>query len=125
LKHKFDGIGQTAASIIMAGLAANPSTAILASGFLGKVMFIIFKYICMMLANLGLIVMNVGAEKLETIVAAGDFDGSWEKAEEMLNKIRQEHREMTPDEIKKIDDGVITAFRKFASFGRVRVRRNP
>jgi len=125
MKRKFEGIGETSAAIILAGLAANPSTLFLSSGFLGKIVFQISKYFCMMLANLGLIVMNLGAAKLQVIVDGGNYDGSWEKAEELLKKIRDQGREITDEEIKQIDGAVIDAFREFANFGRVRQRRDP
>lgn len=124
MKYKFEGIGEASASIIMAGLAANPQTAFLAAGISGKIVFWIAKWFCMLLANLGLIVMNVGAAKLEVIVDENNFDGSWEQAEQIIKKIRDQGRELTDEEVKAIDGPVIDAFRKFASFGRVRKRRN-
>jgi hypothetical protein len=124
MKHKFEGIGETTAAIIMAGLAANPSTLFLTQGILGKIVFRVSKYFCMMLANLGLIVMNLGAAKIEVLVDEGNYNGSWEQAEELLKKIRDQGRGITDEEIKDIDAPVIDAFRKFASFGRVRQRRD-
>lgn len=124
MKYKYEGIGETGAAIIMAGLAANPSTVIFTQGILGKIIFFISKLFCMYLASLGLIMLNVGAANLETIIDGGDYDGSWEKADQIMNQIKERGRELTDDEVKQIDQGVIDAFRKFASFGRVRTGRN-
>ncbi len=119
MKHKFWGIGATGAAIIVSGLAATPATAFLANGIIGKIIFYIAKLLCAYLANLGLIVLNVGSAKLETITESGTFDGSWESADELIKKIRDTGRELTDEEIKAIDGPVIDAFRKFAGFGRV------
>lgn len=124
MRHRFEGIGEASAAIILAGLSANPSTAFLAAGIIGKLVFFVAKIFCMMLANMGLIVMNVGAAKLQVILDEKNFDGSWEQAEALIKKIRDTGRELTDEEIKSIDEPVIDAFRKFASFGRVRKRRD-
>jgi len=122
MKYKFSGLGETGAAIILAALALNPATLFLTQGFLGKIVFIFAKYFCMILASCGLIVMNVGAARIQVLLDEGNYDGSWEKAEELLKKIRDQGRELTDEETKKIDDDVINAFRKFASFARVRKR---
>ncbi len=124
MKYKYEAIAEATAAMILVAIAANPSIAILAQGFLGRVTFFVLKLLCMFLANLGLVILNVGAAKIETIIDGGNFDGSWEQAEEMIKKIQDAGREMSQDEIKKIDQIAIDAFRKFISFGRVRARRN-
>lgn len=124
MKYKFEGIGEASAAMILAATAANPSTSFLAQGFLGKVVFFLLKLFCMLLASLGLIVLNVGAAKIETIMDANNFDGSWDVAEKAIQDIRSAGRELTDEEIAEIDKPVIDAFRKFANFGRVRERRN-
>ena len=73
-----------------------------------------------MLANLGLIVMNVGVAKVQTIIDENEFEDSWDTAEKLIQKIRDQGRDMTSEEIKAIDAPVIAAFRKFATFYRVR-----
>lgn len=122
MKYKFEGFGETGAAMIMAALALNPATVFLTQGFLGKIVFFIAKYFCMLLASNGLIVMNLGAAKISVLLDEHNYDGTWEKAEEILKKIRDTGRELTDEEIKDIDAPVIDAFRKFASFGRVRKR---
>jgi len=118
MKYKFWNIGEASASVIMAMMIANPQTAIFAQGFLGKILFFVFKIFCTYLANLGLIVMNVTAAKIETISDAGNFDESWNTAENLIKRIRDTGRELTEAEMKEIDDAVIVAFKKFATFGK-------
>lgn len=124
MKHKLEGIGEAGASVILAGLAANPSTAALASDIVGKIVFFVCKCFCMLLANFGLIVMNVGAAKIETIITEGNFEEGWADADTLIKKIRATGRELTDEEIAAIDGPVIDAFRKFGGFGRMRKRRN-
>lgn len=124
MRYKFEGIGEASAAIILAGLAANPGTAFLTKSILGKIIFFIAKLLCMYLASLGLIIMNVGAAKLETIIRENKFDDVWNDSEKLIELIRSTGRELTEDEIKQIDGPVIDVFRKFASFGRVRKRRD-
>lgn len=125
MNGSFWGIGEASAAVVMAVLGANPALAVFSSGFLGRVVFFILKIFFAFLAKLGLIVLNVGAAKLQTVIAAGDFDGSWETAEQIISGIRSTGRDLTPDEITTIDQPVIDAFRKFASFGRAKNNGTP
>lgn len=120
MKPLYWNIGKAGAAIIMAVFAATPATTFLTVGILGKIIFWILECICAYLASLGLIVLNVGAAKLDTIVDGGDFDGSWDTAEKLISGIRNTGRDLTPAEIKAIDQPVIDAFRKFANFGRTK-----
>ncbi len=117
-KHKLMGIGAASASMVLAALLSNPSTIWLASGIIGKIVNWLLTMGFSMLASAGLVVLNVGAARIETLIDGKNFDGAWESAEEFIAAIRATGREMTPEEIKKIDDQVIIAFRKFASFAR-------
>lgn len=119
-KHKLEGIGETGAAIIVAGISSNPSFAFLTAGFLGRVTWFAAKLVCMGLASLGLVVLNVGAAKIETLVAQNNFDGSWESAQKLIADIRKEGRELTDAEKAAIDRPVKDAFRRFGRFGRVR-----
>lgn len=125
MKHKFEGIGEACAAVIIAALKANPGTRALAVGVAGKIIFFISKLFCMFLASLGLIILNVGAAKLKTIMDGNDFEDAFSDAEKLIQKIRATGRELTPEEERQIDAPVIDAFRKFASFARVRERGNP
>lgn len=121
-KYKFEGIGETLAALVLAGLATNPSLAWLTGGFTGRVVWFGAKLLGMGLASIGLVVLNVGAAKIETIMAENNFDGSWESAQKLISDIRKEGRELTDEEKKRIDGPVKDAFRRFARFGRVRQR---
>lgn len=119
-KHKLDGIGAASASTVFAALMSNPGLAGLTRGFWGKIIFYFLTKIFSSLASLGLVLLNVGAAKIETLIDGKNFDGAWDSADEFIKAIRDSGREMTPEEIKKIDDPVIIAFRKFAGFARAK-----
>ena len=111
MKHRLEGIGEASAAVVLAALKANPNTSFLSGGIAGKIAFFFLKLLFMFLADLGLIVLNVGAEKLKTIIDQNDFDESFDDAEKLIEKIRSTGRELTEDEIKSIDGPVIDAFR--------------
>lgn len=116
--HNFTGIGEVSAAMVMASLAANPSTLPLTTGIPGKILFYILKIFFTYLASLGLIVLNVGAEKIETVAAENNYDGTWDSAEKSIKQIRDTGRDLTPEEIEAIDQTVIEALRRFARFGK-------
>jgi len=118
-KYKYEGIGETFAALVLAGVAGT-QFAWLTAGVLGKVFWFSSKLVGMGLASIGLVVLNVGAAKIETIMAESNFDGSWESAQRLISDIRKEGRELTDEEKKRIDGPVKDAFRRFARFGRVR-----
>lgn len=117
-KHKLEGIGAASAAMVMAAIAANPATAWFVKGIPGKIIYWILTKMFSGFASLGLVVMNVGASRIQTIVDGKNFDGAWDSAEEFIAAIRASGRELTPEEVKKIDEPVIKAFRKWASFAR-------
>lgn len=104
--------------MVLAALLSNPGTVFLTTGILGKIVTWALTEFFSMLASLGLVMLNVGAAKVETLIDGKNFDGSWDTAEEFIAAIRSTGREMTPEEIAAIDGPVIVAFRKFASFAR-------
>jgi hypothetical protein len=117
-KHKFSGIGAASAAMVLAALASNPATAWFVVGIPGKVVNWILTWVFTIFASVGLVVLNIGSAKIQTLVDGKKFDGAWDSAEEFIAAIRNAGREMTPEEIKRIDDPVIEAFRKWASFAR-------
>lgn len=117
-KHDLSGIGGATATIVLAALAANPSTAVLATGFLGTIIKFLLTKLFTILASVGLVVLNVGAARVETLIDQHNFDGSFETAEKLIGAIRQTGRDLTPAEVRAIDGPVIDAFRKWASFAR-------
>lgn len=118
VKHGLSGIGEASASAAIAALSANPSTAFLTAGLSGKILFWILTKVFSGFASMGLVILNVGAEKLAVAADKVEFDGSMESAEKFIEEIRKTGRELTPEEVKKIDDEVIAAFRKFATLAR-------
>lgn len=117
-KHKLIGIGEAQAAAAIAALLANPSLAFLASGFLGKIVFWILSQMFMRLASMGLVMLNIGADRLITAVDKVNFDGSWEASERLIEEIRKSGRELSEEEIRRIDTEVIIQFRKFARMAR-------
>ena len=120
-KHKFEGIGEATAALAMAALAANPQTVFLTGSFIGKIVWFVIKLLAMGGASIGLVVLNIGAAKVETIIAENNFDGSWASAQKLIAAIKGEGRELTDAEAQRIDGPVKDAFRKFGRFGRARV----
>lgn len=117
-KHDLGGIGGTSAALVMAALASNPGTTFLTAGILGKIVYWFLSSLFTKLASMGLVLLNVGTEKLLTALYKSNFDGSFESAEKLIAEIRGTGRELTPEETKKIDDDVINQFRKFAKMTR-------
>ena len=81
-------------------------------------MFYLLTQLFSALASLGLVLLNVGAERIITAVDKYGFDGSFETAEKLIEEIRKTGRDLAPEEIKTIDEEVIKQFRKFAKLGR-------
>ena len=118
VKHKLEGIGAASASAVFAALLSNPTTAALTAGVIGKILYWLLTKFFSALASGGLVLLNVGASRIETMIESSKFDGSWDNAEEFIKAIRDTGRDLTPEEITKIDAPVIDAFRKWASFAR-------
>lgn len=116
-KHKFEGIGKASALATFAAMALNPALVWFTQGLQGRILFWILSGFYSRLASLGLVMVNVGVANAETLEEKGDFDGSFDDAFKAIN---EKQGRLTPEDIVKIDDGVIRAFRKFAVFGRLR-----
>lgn len=119
-KHKLDGIGGASAAVVFAALSSNPYTAWMTAGIQGKIFFWVCENIFAWLASVGLVLLNVGAENLLAVIDKANFDSSLESAEKFIAEIRKTGRDLTPQEIKEIDDKVIVQFRKFAKIARKR-----
>lgn len=104
--------------MVLASLAANPATVFLTTGVPGKLLFALLSRIFSSLASMGLILLNVGAERLLTAVDKIGYDDSWDTADKLIEEIRKTGRDLTPEEIKSIDEDVIKQFRKFAKLGK-------
>jgi len=119
-KYNFDGIGAASASLVIAALATSGNTWAVA-GVSGTIFKWLLTEVFSAAASVGLVLMNVGAEKVEIIIDQNAFDGSWDSAEKLIDAARQAHQDLTPAQIAAIDAPVIGAFRKFASFARPKV----
>lgn len=106
--------------MVMGAIAANPNLVWLTVGFVGKAVWFGVKLIVMGAASLGLVVLNVGAERIETLQAEAGFDGSWATAQKLIAGITETGRTLTDEEKARIDAPVKAAFRRFARFGRPR-----
>ena len=118
-KHEFTGIGSASATLTFVALAGSP-LAFLTQGFLGKITHYILTQIYSRLASQGLVVLNIGVARVQTMAQRKDFDGTFDDAFDLINK---SGGRLNPDDIKAIDDRVISALRKFTDFG-VRDDRN-
>lgn len=119
-KHKLDGMGGASAATILAVLAANPATTFLTTGVLGKILYFVLSKVFTALASMGLVLLNLGAEKVMGAIEKSNYDGSVESAYKLIEEIRSTGRDLTPEEIKAIDDKVIEAFMKFGKMTRRR-----
>lgn len=117
-KHRLTGIGEASAASLISALAVNPSTAFLTAGVSGKVLFFILSKVFSWAASVGLVLLNVGAESLLVAAEKSEFDGSYDTAAKLIEEIRKTGRDLTPEEIARIDDQVIETFRKFAKITR-------
>jgi ABC-type transport system involved in cytochrome c biogenesis permease subunit len=114
-KYKFDGIGKAGAVATFAAMAMTPYAAI-TQGFWGKILFVFLEWFYSCLASVGLVVLNIGVANVETLIEQSEFDGSFEDAFKIINA---KGGKLSDAEKAAIDNKVIAAFRKFASFGRL------
>lgn len=112
-KHKLDGIGSASATLTFLALAGSP-LAFLTQGFLGKITHYILTQIYSRLASQGLVVLNIGVAKVQTLAEQREFDGTFDDAFDLINK---SGGRLSADDIKAIDDKVIRALRRFTDFG--------
>lgn len=119
-KHELTGIGSASATLTFVALAGSP-LAFLTQGFLGKITHYILTQVYSRLASQGLVVLNIGVARVQTMAQRKDFDGTFDDAFDLINK---SGGRLSPDDIKAIDDRVISALRKFTDFG-VRDKRDP
>lgn len=115
-KYKFEGIGKASATATFVALASTP-LAKLTQGFVGKILYALLTLFFSGLASVGLVVLNIGIAKVETLLEQKDFDGSFDEAFKIINA---KGGKLTQQEIAEIDSKVIDAFRKFAVFGKLR-----
>lgn len=98
---------------MFSGLAASP-LAWLTTGLVGKITFWFLTKFTEWLASNGLIILNIGVANVQTLIEKSAFDKTFEEA---FKAIHGNPDRLTEEQKKSIDDKVISAFRKFASFG--------
>lgn len=114
MKHRFEGIGDKAATATMLLLAAEPWGVWFTVGFQGTVVHWILKQFYMWMADRGLIMLNSGIAEIEVMQQKSGFNGSLEDAFKLIDQAKGG---LTDAQKKAIDDKVIRAFDKFADFG--------
>lgn len=119
--YDYSGIGKAEALLIYSALAAS-SWAFLTTGFLGTVVFQLLTYICTQLANVEVLILNVAATDIQTLIGQGDFDATFDQA---FKQIQANKDKLTTAQKAKIDAPVIAAFTKFAIFGQLSNNSNP
>lgn len=114
-KYDFPGIEKLGAAGLRGVLLSSPYTAWITKG--GIVSDFALRLFVNWCANNGLILLNIGA-----IYVEGEFDqaGFDQAIDEAFKKITQNAgvKNLTPEQIKAIDDEVIKAARKFIVIGK-------
>lgn len=110
-KYSFEGIRKAGSFGLKALLASTGWGAKLLSGPFKRSLNLFFEFISELLANRGLLLLNIGEIYVQGKFKQSNFDSKLEKA---LAAVKVEG--LTPEQKKEIDDEVIQAFRPFASF---------
>ena len=118
--YDYSGIGKAEALLIFSALAASPS-AWLTNGLLGQFTFSFLCYFCTWLAGKEVMVLNVVATDIQTLVQQGGFDATFDEA---FAAIQASKTQLTAAQKAAIDAPVMAAFNKFAVFGQLRGNSN-
>lgn len=118
-KYKFDGFGKWNAIIVMRLLVATGWGVSLTTGLPGKITYWILKRVGSYMASYGVVLGNIGIERVEELIEKGNFDDSL--SDEIFSELA---KGVTPERGKEIDDKVIDAFDKFITFGKLRDNRD-
>jgi len=76
---------------------------------------------CTWLANKEVLILNVMATDIQTLIQQGSFDATFDQA---FEAIKGNPSKLTPEQKAAIDAPVIAAFNKFAVFGQLRNNSN-
>lgn len=113
-KYKFDGIGKFSAVIVLRVLDKQPWGVWFTVGLPGKITFFILKKIFAYFASYGVVIANITIESVNEAIEKGHFDDAL--SDEVFKQINQG---ITPEQGEAIDNKVIDAFNKFATFGKL------
>lgn len=108
-KYDFPGIKKAGAAAIAAVLSSTGWGSSLLAGPFKKVTIKLIEVLVGYLASKGLLIINLGAIYVEGEIDQSRFDKAMDSA---LEAIRLKN--LTPEQIKALDDEVIKAFRNFA-----------
>lgn len=111
-KYDFKGIKKAGAAGLKAALASTAFGSVILSGPFGKVTTLCLEFLANLLANQGLVILNLVAITVEGKIDQKAFDSALDQA---LKKVELNSGKLTPAQMKAIDDEVIQAFRKFAT----------
>ena len=111
-KYDFKGIKRMGAAGLRAAFAASPYTAWLNN--LGALTDLILEFIANWLANNGLIILNTGAFYVNGELDQNALDNAIDAG---LKKVGS-NPNLTPEQIKEIDDAVIKAADKALPYGK-------
>jgi len=107
-RYDFQGIKKAGASALALALAASPYTAWILKG--GKLTTLCLEFLANLLANNGLIILNLGAIYIEGHFDQKLFDAALQDG---LDKVQLGRDKLTPEQGKAIDDAVRDAARRF------------
>jgi hypothetical protein len=122
MKHRFEGLAEVDATIVMMLLAANPSTFPLTVGPWGKIIHWAVKGFFLWGLDKGLKWMNVGVARLETAGESNDLDSAFDEGWKIIDERK---KDLTDAQKAKIDERVKRAHRKFGRFGVLVNNGNP
>ena len=119
--YDYSGIGKAEALLIFSAMAASPA-AWFTNGIAGTITFWFLCQMCTWLANKEVLVLNVMATDIQTLIQEGSFDATFDQA---FQAIKGNPNKLTDAQKAAIDAPVIAAFNKFALFGQLRSGTNP
>lgn len=107
-RYDFQGIKKAGAAALAVALASSPSTAWILKG--GKLTKLILEFVANLLANNGLVILNLGSIYVEGHFDQKQFDAVLQDG---LDKLKLGKDKITPEQGKAIDDAVRDAARRF------------
>ncbi len=113
MKYTFEGIGDKSATAVMLLMSATGYGHWFTIGLQGSIIHFVLKLFFMWIASNGLVILNIGISNIQIWAEKGTYDGTMDGA---IKLVESKKGGLTDDEKKKIDDRVIAAFNKFASF---------
>ena len=114
-KYNFKGIKKSGKAGVKAALALSPWTSWLLS--LGSLLDLGIELCLNWLANRGLVVLNVGLDAIQGSKDQKGFDDAMDEAYRQITNAGGVEN-LTPEQIKELDDAIIKATRKLVVIGK-------